>query len=104
MSVAAIGSLVLAGAATYSAVSASDNAAANRKNLDLNSAAGRKTAEQLAAIQHDDTLRQLNEQVNEFKARALLAAKSETNKEQLNRNVLILGAGLGAVWLLKKKR
>lgn len=89
-------------ATTYGAVSASDSAAAGRKALDLNSAAGRKTAEQIAQQQHDDTIRQLNDQVNQFKAETVLAAQAQDQKKTFDNRLLLGGAALGG-WLIYRK-
>lgn len=100
VSLAAVAAIAAVGATTYSAVNSSDIAADNRKNIDLNSAAGRKAAAELAQIQHDDTLRQLNERNNEFKAQLGVQAQ----KAQQTNTMLILGAaGLGYLILKKRK-
>jgi 6-phosphofructokinase len=98
---------VAVGATSYAAVSASNNAHDAIAAQNLNTAAGRALAEKLQndaiAASHDDLNRQLIEQVNEFKTKAVLAAQSEQNQKTFDTEIAVIAAlGVGT-WLYMRK-
>jgi hypothetical protein len=96
------------GATAYSAVSASNNAHDAIAAQNLNTAAGRALAQKLQndqiAAAHDDLNRQLTEQVNEFKTKAVLQEQSQQNTKTFDTEIAVVAALTAGAWLYMRKK